>query len=103
AQPPAAPAASAPAAKGARASAKRAATGAKRAPATKKAALLDEDEGARRRWAARRYAMRGSHAAGDWPSRPTFGVGRVEEGPEAQAMLVLFEDGERRQMVQGRG
>jgi hypothetical protein len=75
---------------------------AKAAPAKRKGAL-DQDEVARKRVTAARYDMKTGYGPGDWLVHPKFGVGRVEEVPEAQKMVVLFEDGERRQMVHGRG
>jgi hypothetical protein len=89
----------APASGGRRASS----TGRAKASSSRRKAALDEDEVARRRATAGRYDMKQGYASGDWLVHPKFGVGRVEEVPEAQKMIVLFEDGERRQMVHGRG
>ncbi len=74
-----------------------------KSPAAKKKGGLDPDELARRRVTAERYDMRLAYAPGDWLAHPKFGVGRVEQIPDPQKMIVLFEDGERRQMVHGRG
>lgn len=72
-------------------------------PPAKRKGALDAEEVARRRASAQRYEMRLAYATGDWLVHPKFGIGRVEQVPEAQKMVVLFEDGERRQMVHGRG
>ncbi len=74
-----------------------------KSPPAKKKGALAADEVARRRATAERYDMKLAYASGDWLVHPKFGVGRVEQVPDAQKMIVLFEDGERRQMVHGRG
>ncbi len=85
------------------ASGRRAAASRPKASPARRKGALDADEVARRRATAARYDMRQAYGEGDWLVHPKFGVGRVEQVPEVQKMIVLFEDGERRQMVHGRG
>lgn len=63
---------------------------------------LDPDEIALQKTRAATYDRAHSYVAGDWLLHPKFGAGRVEQITPEGAMMVLFEDGEQRKMLQGR-
>lgn len=76
----------------------------KRAPRSGgRAPRLDPDEVSRRRLTAESYSMRSTYATDDWFSHPKFGMGKVTAVAPEGAILVLFEDGEQRKLVHGRG
>jgi hypothetical protein len=75
-----------------------AAAGARKSRAPK----LDGDEVSLQRTRAQIYDRGRAYAAGEWLQHPKFGVGRVEQITPEGAMMVLFEDGEQRKMLQNR-
>jgi len=68
-----------------------------------RATRLDSDEVTRRRLTASPYSMKNTYATDDWFLHPKFGMGKVTAVTPEGAIEVLFEDGERRKLVHGRG
>lgn len=63
---------------------------------------LDPAEVAAQRHQAAKYSIRTTYKAGDWLMHPKFGLGRVEQVYDTQAVDVLFEGGETRKLAHAR-